>query len=351
MRKNNNTIEINGQLYDARTGSLMTSAAANSGRPAAPQPSTHTATPAKPDVVRQPGKRPSGRAPSPPQTLMRHAVKKPSPSLKRQHKVQGQAALVPQTLDIVAPSPSLGRINEKRLRRAKQIPRSHMISHFPSLMIDSQPSPPRESAISLPRRPANHATAKTQAAQAVPAESTNATTKLLNGAIERATSHLQPPPPKSRHARFKRRASMGSAVGLSVMLLGLIVVQNATNVRLQMASAKAGFDVSLPGYRPAGFALGKLNYSFGTAATQFSGPSGSRHYTITQKQSSWDNQALLNNFVAADYANYQTISTGDRVIYIYGDHDATWVNNGVWYVVRSDGALSDQQLIDLATSL
>jgi len=144
---------------------------------------------------------------------------------------------------------------------------------------------------------------------------------------------------------------MGAAVGLSVVLLGLIVAQNATGVRLQMASAKAGFDVSLPGYRPAGFALGQLNYSSGAVAAQFSSPTGNRHYTITQKQSPWDSQALLNNFVAADYTGYQTISANGLVIYLYGNHDATWVNDGVWYVVQSDGSLSDQQLIALAASL
>lgn len=143
---------------------------------------------------------------------------------------------------------------------------------------------------------------------------------------------------------------MGAAVGLSVLLLGVIVVQNQDGVRLQMASAKAGFDVSLPDYRPAGYALGQIDYSQGAAAERFRGPNGS-HYTITQEKSDWDSQALLKNFVVADYGSYQTVAAGGRTIFLYGGHNATWVYGGVWYIIQADGSVSNQQLIDLAASL
>lgn len=345
MRKNNNTIEINGKLYDARTGKLIEPAGSHAAQPAAERPAVHSVKTAH-HAVRHPAKSSSAHAPSPPRTLMRHAVKKPGPGLKRQHKAQGQLdALTPQPSSEILLNAAVGRLDEKRLHHAKQIPRSRLISHFPSLT--AAPRRSAEPPISLPRRPANHGNGRQPTAPQP--QRPAPTAELLNRAVERATSHLQPPPPRSRHARLKNRASIGAAIGLSVVVLGLIVVQNQNGARLQMASAKAGFDVSLPGYRPAGFDLGQLNYSSGAVAAQFSGPNGS-HYTITQKKSSWDSQALLNNFVAADYAGYQTVASGGRVIYLYGDHNVTWVSDGVWYVIQADGSVSDQQLIDLATS-
>lgn len=276
---------------------------------------------------------------------MRHAVKKPSLA-KNHHKPAVETKAV-EPLSRVVVNKSVERIDEKRLSRAKQIRRSRLISHFPSW------SPPAgrsaaEALISLPKRPA------AQHADKHPSRSHHSSTTpkeaMLNQAVERATSHLQPPPPKSKRSRLKRRASMGAAVGLSVLLLGVIVVQNQDGVRLQMASAKAGFDVSLPDYRPAGYALGQIDYSQGAAAERFRGPNGS-HYTITQEKSDWDSQALLKNFVVADYGSYQTVAAGGRTIFLYGGHNATWVYGGVWYIIQADGSVSNQQLIDLAASL
>lgn len=353
MGKNNNTIKINGQLYDAHTGKLMAPADSKaahtvaSGRPA--KPAIHSVKHVR-STVRHPAKPSSGHAPSPPTTLMRHAVKKPGPSLKRQHKAQGEIdASAPQPLDEIAFGIAVGQLDEKRLRHAKQVSRSRLISHFPlTSAAANAPTSRHEPPISLPRRPANHVkpagrTPKTQPNRA------SATTEMLNRAVERSTSHLQPPL-RSKHARLKRRASIGAAVGLSVVVLGFIATQNLNGVRLQMASAKAGFDVSLPGWQPAGYSLGQINYGSGAAAAQFRGPNGS-HYTVTQKKTAWDNQALLNNFVAADYSDYRTVAADGHVIYLYGNHNATWISDGVWYVVQSDGSLNDQQLIDLATSL
>lgn len=324
MRKTN-TIEINGKRYDAGTGELVT-------------PGGHP-------IVRQPAHSSARHRPARPRTLMRHTVKKPAASPKRHHLEPDQKALAVQPASETVSGLSSAHVDAKRLRRARQISRSRAISRFAPLK--TLTLPPAEVPISLPKPAAERPhVPKPHASHHQPVSHKD---KLLNDAIERSTSHLQPPPPKSRHNHLKRRASMGAAVVLSVAVLGLIVVQNLSGVRLQMASAKAGFDASLPTAQPAGFDLNKLNYSPGVVAARFD--DGSRHYTITQKQSNWDNQALLNNFVAADYPDYRTVAADGHVIYLYGNHDATWVNGGVWYVVQSDGSLSDQQLIDLAATL
>ncbi|HEY5152710.1 MAG TPA: hypothetical protein VII55_01925, partial [Candidatus Saccharimonadales bacterium] len=82
MSKTNNTIEINGKRYDAKTGALLDSAAVE-------RPVAHTSKPSAAIVKRSAAKPSVSHAPSPSRTLMRKAVKKPDPSLKRWHKAQG----------------------------------------------------------------------------------------------------------------------------------------------------------------------------------------------------------------------------------------------------------------------
>jgi hypothetical protein len=352
MRKNNNTIEINGKRYNTRTGALLTSAAAHkpARKSSTPkQPVSRASKPAIHDIIRHPSKQSASHAPQPSRILMRQAVKKPGPSLKRRHKAQGHAdAPTPQTLSKVIVKPSISRLDEQRLRHARQIPHSRLISRFPPLTNSVPPAhSPAKRETPVAQAPHSHQAPKRPTTKKTTAD-------LLDRAVEQATSHLQPPEPsprKARRDRFKRTVGIGGAIGLSVLVLGVIVSQNLSNVRLQMASSKAGFNVSLPDYRPAGYALGQLNYSPGVAAAQFHSNSDGRQYTITQKSSSWDSPALRDNFITPSYAQYRTVSAGGRIIYIYGNHNATWVNGGVWYVIQSDGSLSDQQLVDLAMSL
>src|SRR5262249_3371 len=149
-----------------------------------------------------------------------------------------------------------------------------------------------------------------------------------------ATSHEELPPPKSRPTHAKRNLSIGAAVVVSSLLFGLIVTQNLSSVRLQIASAKAGFSASLPGYKPAGYRLWHLDYSQGVVAAQFQSNSDDRHYSLTQQRSAWDSSTLRDSFVATRDPDYQTIMSGGRTIYLYGQGDATWVNGGVWYIVQ-----------------
>jgi hypothetical protein len=348
MRKNSNIIKINGKAYDATTGGLLNSSDAVKTSPkqiSVRQAPAKTSKPVAHDVIRHPAKQPNPHQPKPSRTLMRQAVKKPAAALKRHHKAQGHTdTLASRPLGKVVVKPSLNRLDEERLRHAKEIPRSRLISRFPKLTSTAfSPSPP---PVKKPEpQPAT-------VASPAPKKPTT-TAELLDRAIEQATSHLEPPQPpkKSRRKHLKRNASIGAAMGLSVLALGVIFSQNISTVRLQMASSKAGFNVSMPGYKPAGYGLGQLNYNEGVAAVQFHSNSDDRHYTITQKRSPWDSQALHDNFVAPSYAQYQTATAAGLTIYLYGNHNATWVNNGIWYVIQSDGSLNSQQLVDLATSI
>jgi hypothetical protein len=348
VRKNNNIIEINGKRYDAHTGDVLPphSPAAAKAKPPAKVVAVHTASkPAPHQVARTVTPQHIARHPAPSHTLMRQAVHKPTPGTKRHIKAYGHIdPLMAQPAQPIEPKKSASRLDEQRLKHAAQVSKSRLVRRFSEGLTLAAPAALADQTLA---RPVSLAPASRPATAA---RQPRTTADLLERAIQHATSHEQPAPKLPRH-RTKRTIGISGSVGLAILVLGLIVSQNLSGVRLQLASAKAGFSTSLPGYRPAGYSLGQLDYASGLVSAQFQSNSDDRHYTITQKRSPWDSEGLRNNFVANNTSQYQTVSAGGRTIYLYGQNDATWVNGGVWYTVQSDGSLNDRQLTDLATSL
>jgi hypothetical protein len=332
VAKTNNYIEINGKRYDARTGAV----AGQTG----PKKSHRSVD----GIVAKSHKRP----PQPAQTLMRRSVSKP-PAKQRSHiKAQGQIDMLTKRVSVaLAPKLSASEIDSQRLKHAHVIPKSRFISrHTASVLPVSTLSP---APVALPQIPT---TAPRQAPRSTVRSKTTA--DLLQHAIEQATSHQQPAP---RIKRAKRRSSRIMSVStlalLSLALFGFVLHQNMPNIKLDLASSRAGFAASLPTDQPAGYSLNGLTASTGQVAMNYHSNSGDdRAYSITEKASSWDSATLRDSFVnSASNNTYQTIDTAGRTLYLYGQRDITWVNGGIWYQVHSANALSNQQLINIATSL
>lgn len=343
MSKNNNIIDINGKRYDAKTGKLLTASVSEAKVTKPAQNMTSSINkPSMHDVVRQPAKSASAHKPIPSKTLMRHAVKKPSKPAKKTIKAQGPSyALDKAPLGDVVVSKSVKSLDHKKLQHAAKIPKSGLITHFSAITSDANlqaDSTPLPQTKPIPQTPPP---AKTKP---------QTTSELLEHAIRQANSHEQPPADKP-HSRHKRRVRASIASAMAVMLLAFVGYQEIPNLRLNLASAKAGFNASMPSYKPAGYGLGQLSYSPGVVATKFTSNSDERSYTLTQKTSAWNSQALRDNFVTNTSHSYQTVETGGRTIFIYGNGSATWVNGGVWYIIQSDGSLTSHQLVELAKSI
>lgn len=364
-----NVIEINGKRYDARSGRLLDApaavhkaepapktvaapvatktAVATAAAPAAPAPA------AKPkpiaDIKRAPapaGKRPHAERS---QTLMRHVVKKPSvASLKRSVRVHTPTDLLaPAPVAALAPKLSFDSVDEKRLRRAHRVAKSRLVSRF-SLNSETP-------KVSHPVLPAQPATAAIAPPAAPPSKAASQPLDIFEKALERAESHLQKPPkrtarPRRRARRTAVRATAAAAVVVAIG--GLVALQNLTSWQLRYAGSKTGFAVAAPAYRPEGFSLAGYNYSPGKAVLRYVGD-GQRAYTISESVSNWDSLTLLDAYVLKTVAGdrYQTIEAGGRTIYIYGQNDASWVNNNVWYQLHSAENLSTSQVIRIASSL
>jgi hypothetical protein len=333
--KNNNIIEINGKRYNAKTGEPLS-------HPAASSVTAHPAKKPLSDVVRPAPKHASKHRTAPSRTLMRHAVKKPSAQPKTAFKAQGHTdTLIKPPMGEVIVNSSAKRVDPNRLQKAKRVPKSRLIQHFTDVTPAVTLVP-----TSLPARPPLSAP---PAAAASPKPRTTA--DLLEHALKHASSHTEKAPRVHKAGHARRKAGIGAGAALAVVMLFVISSQSLSSLKLQMASAKAGFNAELPDYQPAGYSMEKLTYSEGVVATKFGSNSDERAYTLTQKKADWDSRALRDLFVTPADKNYQTVQAGGRTIFLYGDHNATWVNGGIWYQLQTNGSLSNKQLVDLASSL
>ncbi len=363
-----NYIVINGRKYDSSTGELVqeqpkkpetTHSAKNIGeiiRPnleskhqsnQQPKPKVRPNTP-----VRATNHHSKNHQKS--QTLMRQAVKKPAPNLRK--SVQQ---------DFKTISKSQLSVHPERIKQAIDIQRSPQIKKY------QQPSIQQTKIAALPvRKPAqpidSMQTARPKPVQqpTIPqnpqqTQTANPASQLVDRTIQNANSHQQKFLPEQATKR-KRRLSINNRVlqfamgSLAVLLLaGFFAIQNIPHLSMRIAASRSGVASSMPGYTPSGFAFrGPINYSDGIVKISFRSNSDDRSYTVSQQNSSWNSESLLNEFVASKAVQYQTYTDGrGRTLYIYDKHNATWVQNGIWYVVEGDSDLSTDQLASLAASL
>ena len=175
---------------------------------------------------------------------------------------------------------------------------------------------------------------------------------VFSQALAQATSHEEPAPKVKTHkSRRKAAQAWGFAGTFAVLmaLFGFVAFQNRDDIRLQIASAKAGFSAAAPLYKPDGYELSDMKYASGSVASIYQ--QGNQNFSITQKKSNWDSQTLLENFVANSGKEYKGFQANGRTVYIYGDGNATWVNGGIWYQIKATSELKDEQLVKIAASM
>lgn len=372
----NTIIHLNGKSFDAVTGKLI---AGTAGTPKArsidgvvrpnkqaavsfPKPAAHAVPPvaAAARKTHAPAPAAKNRGPHASNTLMRHTVHKPAAAPKSSlHPVVRTDILAAQPAVSVTSKLSAGGIDKHREARASRVNKSKLVSRFGKLQASASPA-----LVSPVAEPASQTIAPPSPQQAVVKLKPSLTAlprrnsiDIFQKALVQATGHVDAKPSVRPHrvarkaARHHRLTSFSTAALAVVLIGGFLAYQNAANMTLRLASHKAGFAATMPGYRPSGFSVGHFAYSPGTVTLSFvSNSDSSRHFAITEKPSSWDSATLLNNFVATVGQDYQTVQAAGRTLYVTGNQ-ATWVNNGIWYQVDTAGALSPDQLIDLASSM
>lgn len=356
------TIAINGRLYDARTGLPVTAKPhtahapadaknhiANGGQPHAPvtdigatvnissaQVQRHAqgaaaATPPPPQSVSQRQRRPKAAhsihgAPQRSTTLHRAALKRPAPL----HHAERQA---------IKRSPAIQKFAANAASRTAH-------------------TAPADAA--LPTKPAHTAHAVAQAAptkqvapQAPPQLKGSALKEKLIAdkmaeAMPHQNNHTKTKQPARK--RYPRLATIASGIAALVLLAGYLTYLNLPSLSLRVAAGQAGVAATYPSYQPSGYSfVGPVAYSPGEVRVNFKSNTNEFAYSVVQRESNWDSQAVRDNYVMRESKQYTTIQEGGITIYLVNSK-AIWANGGVLYSVEGNAPLSGEQIQKIAAS-
>lgn len=305
------TVTINGTQYDAQTGLPVTPAAVT---PPTPTPTTH----AKAIHV----------STQKSQTLNRTVVQKHAPAPKVVH----QDIATRQRVN-VAKHPNVSRFaSDPSFRKAPKTTTAD-IAATPHPMVQKA-----HASVAAAKRPVVQ-----KSSQAVKQE-----------IVAKALANSKKPEvsKKSLKKRFPRAFSAATASLAVLVLGGYLTYLNMPTISIRVAAVQAGIDASYPDYRPDGYRLsGPIAYNDGEVSMRFAATAGPQNFSITEKKSSWDSSAVLENYVTPKVGeDYVTYTEGGLTIYTY-DNKAAWVNGGILYTIDGDAPLSNDQIRRIATSL
>lgn len=328
-----NTIVIDGKVYDAVTGLPV----------GAPDPVARPVQPVKVQITS--GQSLSGiHKPVRGRQLVRKAQK--SQTLKRQH------------LKKPAASAHQAPIHQAKASRQPQtVTRSAMISKFgprpvtkPAAVPVPPPAPSRASASPRPHHVVR-ASRQPDIKPATKLSSSELKRQLIAKRLAEVDSQAQPAEVKPKRRRgFTTTPIVSGAIAL-VLLAGYLTYLNMPQISVKVAAAQSSVAATYPGYQPDGYHLdGPVAYQPGEVELNFKANDGTAAFTVAQHNSTWDSQAVYDNYVAKQNQSYQINTRQGITIYTYGNN-AAWVNGGVFYTISGTAPLSNDQLLHIATSM
>lgn len=354
------TITINGRLYDAITGMPVTSPQ---------QPVVHTAnkTPNTQSVKQPPQAHLAPRTFSdigPNRPGVQAAARKIPPAqpiaTKPTQKPVERAAHPAATAMHTRPQKS-----QTLYRKALQKPqptqqRSPLISKFggqqlqPVPVATDQPRTEEPTPNVTPIHPSvlkalqkRNNTAKQPLAQLSGKE-------LKEQLIKERLSEVSEAPKEKKPGFLARQPKIVSILTSTLALLilgGYLTYLHLPNISMRVAASRAGINANMPNYKPDGYGInGPITYSPGEVAINYKSNSNDQGFTLTQKASTWDSQAVLDNYVNKQTDAYLTLQEQGLTIYTF-DNKAAWVSGGLLYTVEGSVGLSSEQVLKLATSL
>lgn len=381
-----NILEINGRRYDAISGALVSasddaatvsSPVENSSKPEAASDVKPASAPAKPRQPHQVANHLNRHGQEKSKTFNRKSVKKPlaakKPSIKPSAPLAAGLARTARTTDNTSLiHKSAASVAPSRAEHAHLASRSASIKHFSPATASASantarthlPHPKTGQTFDIAPPPKRQPPLAASASTASIASTFDKSdfTKLIEQ-HEQATNHRYLESPKARDtsrrgllAKLKpghKRASAFAATGLAILLIASFVVyENKANIELQLADAKAGINATLPDYKPAGFGVASFRYQPGVVAINYHSSADGHQFQLIQKASGYASKSALADLVAGP-GQAKTLSDAGRTIYVNAsgtNASAAWLDGGILYLIRGNASLSDQQLLNIASS-
>lgn len=360
--KTTNTIEINGKIYDARSGALIKNAKGptpqkkqtDSSKPTAAAKKTlakpkangqfidgvkltgksNTATMQKAKPVAAPNSKKSVPA-KPHKTApnMKHRAQR-SKTLNRKAvsapKIEPSKETLPNSITTKVTA-------NKRLERAMSVSKSSVVSRFPSRKTPSIDIAPTVNKVDT--------TTKISTTTKLPAAKTAVVTTPVTKKVKIGRKH-----------KIKKHASFVAyiLVALGFIAAALYVAYlNVPALSMKLAASQAGFSATLPSYSPQGYKVsGPVKYGPNLVTIDYGSSTEDKSFQLSQQQTNWDSNALKENYVAQQ-TKYEPITQqyNGLTVYLFNGK-AAWVNGGKLYVLNTNGSqLAVDQILKLAASV
>lgn len=331
-----NTIVINGKVYDAISG--LPAAApdplpAEEKAPAAKAPTSHTAH----EVHRTPTKAKSvHRHTQKSQTLRRDLLKAPAKlhhDTVRRKPAVGHVARSPHITKFAPHPKPIQRPATQHVSGDIAAPTPHPIAQRAIQKVEHRKTDGVKPAALSSRELKEHLIAERLAT------------------VERPKTHEHKAAKKSFFSSVPRASTVIAACFAVVFLGGYLTYISMPSLSMRVAASQAGVDAAYPDYHPDGYRFeGPIAYNTGEVSVRFASNTNDTGYTVKQRNSGWDSQAVLDNLVTKRSDKYLTYSEQGLTIYTY-DNNAAWVNGGVLYTVEGDAPLSSEQILRIASSM
>ncbi|PID30427.1 hypothetical protein CSA80_02085 [Candidatus Saccharibacteria bacterium] len=347
-------VQLNGTAYDAGTGQRIAdiSPARGAQRTAPAQKpkrtaAAKTASAASATRQRKPAAHTKHRATQSSKTLMRHAVKKPASSTKKQLHVQHELTHTTQHAPVV--KQTAAHVDAARLHRAQQVEKDHQVRRFHSpapipvtftdLAVQTSPNDPTEPADPAPDIPPP-APIPDEKQKQQPHD-------MFEQAIANATHYVDIAAHKAHFRKKARRHVAAMSAGIVSLLLigGFLAYANIPSVQVRVAGVVAGVSTRLPDFRAAGFTYDSVSGENERIVYNFH--SELAPYQLIEQQTNWNGKQMIHHVssVAANgRPNYTQLTAGNIMVYKFSDTHATWVKDGIWYQAHGDQPLSDDQI-------
>lgn len=175
--------------------------------------------------------------------------------------------------------------------------------------------------------------------------------EIKQNAIASALSQMSREHAKEQKTSQKSRRGWWNFGGSLAILVvaGAGILMNLPKISAEMASARSGFSASIPQYSPEGFKLKDLPYFDGKSIVMRFADSD-KNYEVKQIESSWDSDALLENYVLTKWGeDYITYREKGLTIFRKGGV-AVWVNAGRMFEISGAEEISAEEIVKIAVS-
>lgn len=154
------------------------------------------------------------------------------------------------------------------------------------------------------------------------------------------------------HFGFGRVMLALSCAAVAVLAIVYFVNLNMPDISLKVAAMQTGIDATYPGYVPRDYAISSITSEDKKVTMEFKNNTNGDAFTLAEETSSWDSDALLNNYVKGSYGDSYTVIREQGLTIYISESNATWVNGGVVYrITTTNGSLTNKQIKSIATSL